>query len=72
MLALVSEGCTNREIGRRLFISPATVKTHMEHILTKLGATTRAQAVLLAHEDGLLPVRDGLVPVTADRSAPSR
>ncbi|MCL2654028.1 MAG: LuxR C-terminal-related transcriptional regulator [Propionibacteriaceae bacterium] len=65
VLALVSEGCTNREIGRRLFISPATVKTHMEHILTKLGATTRAQAVLLAHQDGLLPV-------SADRPEPGQ
>ena len=55
VLALVSEGCTNREIGNRLFISPATVKTHMEHILTKLGATTRTQAVLIAHQEGLLP-----------------
>jgi DNA-binding CsgD family transcriptional regulator len=55
VLGLVSEGCTNREIGLRLFISPATVKTHMEHILAKLGATTRTQAVLVAHQDGLLP-----------------
>ena len=54
VLTLVSAGLTNREIGQRLFISPATVKTHMEHILTKLGATTRTQAVLLAHRDGLL------------------
>jgi len=55
VLGLVSEGCTNRSIGLRLFISPATVKTHMEHILTKLGATTRTQAVLIAHQSGLLP-----------------
>ena len=54
VLALVSTGCTNREIGHRLHISPATVKTHMEHILTKLGATTQTQAVLVAHQEGLL------------------
>lgn len=54
VLVLVSQGCTNREISSRLFISPATVKTHMEHILTKLGATTRTQAVMIAHQSGLL------------------
>ena len=56
VLQLVSQGCTNREIAHRLFISPATVKTHMEHILTKLGATTRTQAVLIAHQEQLLEV----------------
>ena len=54
VLALVADGYTNREIGRRLYVSPATVKTHMEHILVKLGATTRTQAVLLAHREGYL------------------
>ena len=54
VLTLASQGFTNREIGLRLFISPATVKTHMEHILAKLSATTRTQAVLIAHRDGLL------------------
>ena len=60
VLALASQGCTNRGIGLQLFISPATVKTHMEHILTKLGATTRTQAVLIAHQSGLLPAADDL------------
>lgn len=55
VLALASQGCTNNQIGTRLHISPATVKTHMEHILTKLGATTRTQAVLIAHQEGLFP-----------------
>jgi len=54
VLTLVADGFTNREIGDRLFVSPATVKTHMEHILAKLGATTRTQAVLIAHQDGFL------------------
>jgi len=54
VLTLVADGHTNREIGDRLFVSPATVKTHMEHILAKLGATTRTQAVLLAHQSGFL------------------
>ena len=69
VLWLVSEGCTNREIGNRLFISPATVKTHMEHILAKLGATTRTQAVLIAHTDGLLTSANGEGAVDA-RLAP--
>ena len=60
VLGLVSEGCTNRSIGLELFISPATVKTHMEHILAKLGATTRTQAVLIAHQSGLLPTVNDL------------
>ena len=54
VLTLVAQGLTNRQIGERLFISSATVKTHMEHILTKMGATTRTQAVLAAHQEGLL------------------
>ena len=55
VLTLVADGLTNRQIGDRLFVSPATVKTHMEHILVKLDATTRTQAVLIAHRDGFLP-----------------
>ena len=54
VLGLVAEGYTNREIGNRLYVSPATIKTHMEHILAKLNATTRTQAVLIAHQDGFL------------------
>ncbi|MCL2736748.1 MAG: response regulator transcription factor [Propionibacteriaceae bacterium] len=61
VLALVSQGYTNRDIAHRLFISPATVKTHMEHILAKLGATTRTQAVLMAHHEGLLSRSEGEV-----------
>jgi len=57
VLTLASQGYSNREIGERLFISPATVKTHMEHILAKLDATTRTQAVLIAHQSGLLSGR---------------
>jgi DNA-binding NarL/FixJ family response regulator len=59
VLGLVSHGYTNREIARRLYISPATVKTHMEHIFTKLGTTTRTQAVLVAHQEGLLESTNG-------------
>jgi ATP/maltotriose-dependent transcriptional regulator MalT len=54
VLTLVAQGLTNRQIAEILFISSATVKTHMEHILDKMGATTRTQAVLCAHQEGLL------------------
>jgi len=55
VLALVSEGLTNALIAHRLGISPATVKTHVERLLRKLGATDRAQAVGNAMRMGMLP-----------------
>ena len=48
VLALVAEGLTNREISARLFISPATVRTHLEHIYEKLGVRSRTGAVTAA------------------------
>jgi DNA-binding CsgD family transcriptional regulator len=48
VLALVAQGLTNRDISRRLFISPATVRTHLEHIYDKLGVHSRAGAVSAA------------------------
>jgi DNA-binding CsgD family transcriptional regulator len=48
VLVLVAQGLTNRQISRRLFISPATVRTHLEHIYDKLGVRTRAGAVSAA------------------------
>jgi DNA-binding CsgD family transcriptional regulator len=45
VLALVAQGLTNRQISGRLFISPATVRTHLEHIYDKLGVRSRAGAV---------------------------
>ncbi len=48
VLSLVAQGLTNREISRQLFISPATVRTHLEHIYDKLGVRSRAAAVTAA------------------------
>jgi len=55
VLALVAEGCSNREIGRRLFVGEATVKTHLLHAFEKLGVKDRTRAVLVALEAGWLP-----------------
>jgi DNA-binding NarL/FixJ family response regulator len=54
VLRLVSEGLSNPDIGRRLFIGEATVKTHLLHVFEKLGVSDRTRAVTLAIELGLL------------------
>ncbi|MBF6539129.1 response regulator transcription factor [Nocardia farcinica] len=54
VMALVAEGLTNAEIGARLYLSPATARTHVSRILTKLGARDRTQLVVLAYESGLV------------------
>ncbi|MDI3243074.1 response regulator transcription factor [Arthrobacter sp. AL08] len=48
LLSLLTEGLSNRELGQRLFISEATVKTHLAHIYAKLGVETRAAAIAIA------------------------
>lgn len=55
VLRLVAAGETNRDIARRSFVSTSTVKTHVHHILAKLGARSRTRAVARARELGLLP-----------------
>ncbi|HEX2849639.1 MAG TPA: response regulator transcription factor [Acidimicrobiales bacterium] len=55
VLREVAKGSTNAEIGEALFISETTVKTHVAHILTKLGLRDRVQAVVVAYESGLVP-----------------
>jgi DNA-binding NarL/FixJ family response regulator len=55
VLALVARGSANREVAARLFISEATVKTHLLHIYAKFGVNDRAAAVATGFERGLLP-----------------
>jgi DNA-binding NarL/FixJ family response regulator len=54
VLVLVSRGASNREIARELFISEATVKTHLTHLYGKLGVGDRAAAVAVAYDRGIL------------------
>ena len=48
LLSLLTEGLSNRELGQRLFISEATVKTHLAHIYAKIGVETRSAAIATA------------------------
>jgi DNA-binding NarL/FixJ family response regulator len=54
IVALVGEGLSNQEIAERLFVSPATAKTHVSRAMGKLGARDRAQLVVIAYESGLV------------------
>ena len=54
VVALVGRGLVNEEIARELYISPATVKTHVSRAMAKLHARDRAALVVLAHETGLV------------------
>lgn len=54
VLRLLDTGASNREIAKALFVTEATVKTHLVHVFEKLGADSRAKAVAMARESGLL------------------
>ena len=54
VMTLVAEGLTNQEIARKLYMSPATARTHVSRTMTKLGVRDRAQLVVMAYETGLV------------------
>ena len=54
LVGLVGEGLSNEQIGQRLVLSPATVKTHINRAMVKLGARDRAHLVVFAYEAGLV------------------
>ena len=64
---LIARGLSNAEIGRELYISDATVKTHITHILQKLNLRDRVQAVVLAYDTGLFEA-DTRRPSSRDES----
>ena len=70
VLTLVAAGSTNREAAARLFISEATVKTHLLHIYAKLGVTDRAAAVAEAFNRGLLGTSREALPAAGSWRGP--
>jgi len=65
VLRLLARGLSNKEIAQRLVISPKTVANHVEHIYSKIDASTRAAASLFAMRQGLLPEEQFPEPVPA-------
>jgi DNA-binding NarL/FixJ family response regulator len=57
VLELVAHGMTNADVAEHLVLSEATVKTHLNRVMTKLGLCSRAQAVVIAYETGLVTPR---------------
>ncbi len=57
MVRLLARGLANREIATGLLLGEATIKTHVAHVLMKLGLPNRVQAVVFAYESGLIGAR---------------
>jgi HD-GYP domain-containing protein (c-di-GMP phosphodiesterase class II) len=62
VLRLLARGLSNKEMAKRLVISPKTIGNHVEHIYAKIGASTRAAASLFAMQHGLLPEEEFVRP----------
>jgi len=60
IFALLARGLSNAEMGRELFLSDTTIKSHVTRMLSKLGVNSRVQAVVLAYETGLIRPGAGL------------
>ena len=58
MLRLLATGKSNAELARELFLGEGTIKTHVSHVLAKLGLRDRVQAVVFAYESGLVEPRE--------------
>ena len=69
ILTLAAEGCPNDEIGRRLWLTVETVKTHLRRIARALGSRNRAHSVALAMHAGILPA--GSEQASSDAATPT-
>jgi DNA-binding NarL/FixJ family response regulator len=58
VLVLLARGLSNRDMAERLYLSQATIKTHVSSLLGKLGVQSRVQAVILAYEYGVVRAGD--------------